>query len=176
MEDTNNYNIHIITKNNDKIQSADNKAEMYLVIQNEELLNQNKQVIIDMKELQREKDEVDEWIDKADKDKQYMKNFIKTLVQQNSLITSIKDNYESIFKIKEFTINCILLLIGLQFLIYFLELPFLVNVLYYISHIFVYVTSYENEEKYNKNTDKYYKELETIEKSNDYLNDYIDNM
>ena len=111
MEDTNNYNIHIITKNNDKIQSADNKAEMYLVIQNEELLNQNKQVIIDMKELQREKDEVDEWLDKADKDKQYMRNFIKTLVQQNSLITSIKDNYESIFKVKEFTINCILLLI-----------------------------------------------------------------
>ena len=96
MED-NNYNIHIITKNKEKIQGADNKSEMYLVLQNEEILNQNKQIIIDMKELQRGKDEVDEWLDKADKDKQHMRNFIKTLVQQNSLITSIINSiYESV--------------------------------------------------------------------------------
>ena len=176
MSESNNYKISIINKNKEKIERAENQSEMFLIIQNEELLNQNKQVIIDMKDLQSEKDEIDEWLDKSEKDKVHMKNFIKTILQTNSIITSIKDNYSSIMLCKAFLINTFMCLVGFNFLLMFLNIPRLAINLFQFSYIIVFVVCNKNEIKYYKNNEKYSKELSELEKNNDYLTDYVDNM
>ena len=107
--ENNTYNINIVTNDNNnkkrKIEESDKPAETYIFIQNEELSNQNKQLIIDMKELQKEKEEIDEWLDKADRDKNHLKNFMKTLKSIKEVYVSIYISSDNFFKIQTDVIN-----------------------------------------------------------------------
>ena len=178
-EDENNiYNIKIITNDNKKrkIETSEKQSETYILIQNEELLNQNKQLIIDIKNLNKEKDEIDEWLDKAEKDKHHMKNFIKTIIQLNNINNSIKYNSTMMLKYKNYYIN---LLIFFQLLLIFLlccSVSLSISLMIWFFIFFPIPMIYKNESKYIKNNNKYQEEYDLIEKSNNFLDDYIDNL
>ena len=172
------YNIKIVTNDTKKrkVETSDNPAETYVFLQNEELSNQNKELIIDMKNLEKEKDEIEEWLDKAEKDKNHMKNFIKTIIQLNSLNTSIRENLKIINKYKTHTIDIFIFFILFNFFLVFMEVPYFVINVCWFTYFFVAPIFYHYEEKYRKNIQKYQNEYDTIEKSNSFLDDYIDNM
>jgi len=176
--DNQTYNIKIVTNETKKrkVETSDNPAETYVYLQNEELSNQNKQLIIDMKNLEREKDEIDEWLDKAEKDKHHMKNFIKTIVSLNNLNTSIRHNFKIIVDYRNYYINFFIFCILFHFFLIILQIPYFVINVCWFSVLFVIPIIDNFEQKYKKNNKKYQDEYDTIEKSNSYLDDYVDNL
>jgi hypothetical protein len=177
-DETKTYNIHIVTNDakKRKIEESDKPTETYILIQNQELSNQNKQLIIDMKALETEKDEIDGWLDKSDKDKNHMKNFIKTILQLNNLNTSIKDNLIKILQYKTTTNYIFVFCILFNFFLIFIEVPYFVINICWFSYFFIGPIFNNYEEKFYKNNIKYQTEYNDIEKNNSFLNDYIDNM
>lgn len=172
------YNIKIVTNDdkNTKIEQSNNQSETYILLQNEQLCNQNKQLIIDMKQLETEKEEIDTWLDKAETDKNHMKNFIKTISQQNSLYRSMIDNYKNILTYKQTTVYIFVFFIIFNFFLICINVPYFVINTCWFTYLFTIPIMDKYQEKYLKNNKKYELELVTIEKNNDFLNDYIDNM
>ena len=176
--DNQTYNIKIVNNDTKKrqIETSNNPAETYVFLQNEELSNQNKQLIIDMKNLEREKDEKDEWLEKAEKDKHHMKNFIKTIISLNDLNTSIRQNFKVIVDFRNHYINFFIFCILFHFFLIILQIPYFVINICWFSVLFVIPIIDNFEHKYKKNNKKYQDEYDTIEKSNSYLDDYVDNL
>lgn len=179
-EENNNqvYNISISTDNKKKrkLEESEKPFETYILIQNEELSNQNKQLIIDMKELEREKDEIDNFLDKSDRDKLHLKNFTKTIKDLNELYMSLVDSKTIVMRIQNNVINIFISFYLFQFIFVFFNIHYLIYITMY-SGILMYIgTFYKKFEKNSSICKKYKNEITEIKKSNQYLDDYIDNM
>lgn len=177
-EDNSTYNIHITnnTEKEKKIKESSNKVETYIIIQNEELSNQNKQLIIDMKNLQVEKDEIDEMLDKADTDKLHMKNFMKTLKQINDIYISIYLGNQNIIRIQDGVIGVFTFFTVFQLFLMYLGLDYIILSICIFIYIGLISIIYKDIFKIKHRLNNYKEEIDDTEKSNDYLTDMIDNM
>jgi hypothetical protein len=172
------YNIKIVTGGDKKaeIAQSNDPSKTYILLQNEELSNQNKQLIIQLKELETEKNEIDDLADKIDRDKKHMKDFIKTSVHSNNIRKSIVQTYQSLEKHNVYIYYTFQILVIIHFLLIGLAVPsFFLNV-YLLSYVSVYPLSREGTKGFADKIDKLNKELSDLEKTNDFLNDYVDNM
>lgn len=178
MSEDNTYNINIVTNGNKKrkINESDNPSDTYILLLNEELNNQNKQLIIEMKELESEKNEIEEWLDKSDRDKKNMRDFIKTIIQTKHIQSSIINIFNDISNHYQINENINLILALFHFFLIYINVPHYICNIYIFSYIFVPQMKYKCKQKYFKNIDRYYKELSELEKSNNFLDEYIDNM
>lgn len=172
------YNIQIITNDSKKakIEESDKPVETYILIQNEELSNQNKQLIIDMKNLEQEKNEIDECLDKTERDKLHMRNFMKSLRHINSLYVSIYSTSYDTIKTQDNVMGVFSFCSIFQLFLMFLGLDYIIlsfSIIIFLGLISIlYKDIFKKKDKLNR----YISNVTETEKSNDYLNDYIDNM
>ena len=174
----NTYNIKIVTNNNKKrkIADSDNSHETYIFLQNEELSNQNKQLIQEKKDLETEKNENEEFLDKSDRDKVYMRNFIKTLVEANNIQKSIIDNYNTIYSETLISIYLFKLLLFFNWFLIYIEAPsYALNILLF-SYFFIFPILNKYTHIHIKNIERYKKEIIELRENNNFLDEYIDNM
>lgn len=172
------YNIKIVTSSDRKaeIAQSNDPSKTYILLQNEELSNQNKQLIVQYKELEAEKNEIDELLDKIDRDKKHMKDFIKTSVQSNNIRKSIVQNHQNLEKYNTYIYYSFQTLVIIHFLLIGLAAPSIFLNVYLLSYLSVYPLARESTRGIVESIDKYNKELGELEKNNDFLSDYVDNM
>jgi hypothetical protein len=168
--------------------------EKYIILMNETLQQENKVLKEQMNELETKINDYEEEIDKYDTSKRYTKGLLKNLVELEKLSSQLNENtiftysnYQKIYNQKLNTqksslrIYYILASITLAFLfqIDFLDL----NSLTIIVSSFLY-NIYANEFYFNRiivpdipeNNKALIEKIQKIKNSQDYLNDYIDNL
>lgn len=177
-EENNSFDIKIIqTPTKKRKIDESNSHDAYILSQNEELLNQNKKLIIELKSLQTEKANLEEEVDKMDRDKLHMRNFIKTALQSKHIQRSIIDNYQFVYKNREYVVNIFFILfVTYCFCLFYNVHQYWLNLCMFPCFI-IHPTLYDYERKrFLIKIEKYDRELSNLEKSNNFLDDYIDNM
>jgi len=189
-------NVHIYMKNDsvkDNILKDCSSYERYIINMNENLQLENKQLILVNKNLENQISECEEEIDKYDISKRYTKGLLKNLVEleklrnqialnNEKLYLNIKDTHNKIYKNNNFYLRgyeiISLVIFGILFEINMFELiQFCLFIFFIIINFFIFekmnkkiidIKCIENEELYLK--------IKKINDSQDFLNDYIDNI
>jgi hypothetical protein len=99
-----NISISVFENKKEQITSSSNESQTYIILQNEELNNQNKQFVLDLQVLENKNNELEEQNDKMENSTRYMRgilhNFNQKVSHQKNIIKYYKEYHSSL---KEFT-------------------------------------------------------------------------
>lgn len=166
------FNINIYDNNKNKIETANNKSESYLIISNEELNNKNRELIIEINNLNNNIVDLENDSDKMEKSLTYQRGLLhnfnsnkklqselikkyKKLVTKNiELSNYILEKYNILLKIINYSLLSSVTLVMMSLLIF----GDLISILVYIMIIglSIYVIS---DTIYNFNLDNFYSRI-----------------
>ncbi len=187
-------NIQQSKEQRNKILSESSTYEKYIILMNENFLVENNEYKKKIHELETKINDYEEEIDKYDTSKRYTKGLLKNLVELEKLSSQLNENtihsyhnYKNLYNQKLNTqksslrMYYILILITLAFLF---QIDFLnLNSITIIISSFLY-NIFTNEFYFDKiilpdipeNNKVIIQKIQKIKNSQDYLNDYIDNL
>ena len=189
-------NVNIYMKNDcakENILKDSSSYERYIILMNENLQNENKELNVTIKNLEKQISEYEEEVDKYDVSKRYTKGLLKNLVElerlrnrisenNEKMYSNIKDDFNKIYKNNKFYLRLYelitLVIFAVLFEINIIELfDFILFMNFIIINFYIFerinikmkdVKCIENDELYIK--------IKKINDSQDFLNDYIDNI
>jgi hypothetical protein len=184
--------ISIFFKNDDvKKDIIENASpyEKYIILMNETLQEENRNLMIQIKEQESKIDEFEEENENYDNSKRYTKGLLKNFVELDRLRIKIHDIYdtrntdykENLKKMYKYNTVFVYFIIALLAFIWKIEffknyqfyfLAFILSVNVYIIQIIFYKLKISDE--YNIKIDIIEKEIKKISDSQDFLNEYID--
>jgi hypothetical protein len=189
-------NVNIYMKNDstkENILKDSSSYERYIILMNESLQNENKELNATIKNLEKQIADYEEEVDKYDVSKRYTKGLLKNLVELERLRTKISENNEKMysdikddcnktFKNNKFYLRLYelitLVICAVLFEINFLDL---FQFILFMNFIIINFYAFEKINIKIKNVkclenDELYIKIKKINDSQDFLNDYIDNI
>jgi hypothetical protein len=189
-------NVNIYMKNDsikENILKDSSSYERYIILMNESLQNENKELNTTIKNLEKQIADYEEEVDKYDVSKRYTKGLLKNLVELERLRTKISENNEKMysdikddcnktFKNNKFYLRLYelitLVICSVLFEINFLDL---FQFILFMNFIIINFYAFEKINIKIKNVkclenDELYIKIKKINDSQDFLNDYIDNI
>ncbi|MDC0230375.1 hypothetical protein OAK19_00280 [Aureispira] len=151
----------------------------YIIEMNKHLIDKETKLCKKLQEVQNEKDQFEEEIDKYEKSTQYMRGLLKNFVEINKTNKKIDAEYQKLCKCQEqqfirlriFIIFVVLFSIFSHFFFYY-------GITLFIASLFVYMSIKDiiPHDYYKKNIKTLKKEIIKIDNACDFLTDYIDNL
>ena len=189
-------NVNIYMKNDltkENILKDSSSYERYIILMNETLQNENKELNITIKNLEKQISEYEEEIDQYDTSKRYTKGLLKNLVElekmrnrisenNDKLYSQIRDEHNKIYKNNKFYMRFYELITLIIFSVFY-EIKIIELIHFFIFMFFIIINFYMFE-KINKKiedikcveNDDLLIKIKKINDSQDFLNDYIDNI
>lgn len=175
------FNINIYDKNKKTIESANNKSESYLIISNEELNNKNRELLIEINELNNNIGDLENDSDKMEKSITYQRGLLhnfnsnkklqlelikkyKKLVTKNiELSNYILEKYNILLKIINYSLLSSFALMLMSLLIFGDLISFLVYIMIIISSFYIISdTLYDfNPYHFHSQVEKYRYDIKT---------------
>jgi hypothetical protein len=189
-------NVNIYMKNDsvkDNILKDCSSYEKYIILMNESLQNENKELNITIKNLEKQISEYEEEVDRYDISKRYTKGLLKNLVElekmrnrisenNDKLYSQIRDEHNKIYKNNKFYMRFYELITLIIFSVFY-EIK-IIELTHFIIFMFFIIINFYMFEKINKKiedikcveNDELFIKIKKINDSQDFLNDYIDNI
>ena len=189
-------NVNIYMKNDsikDNVLKDSSSYERYIILMNESLQAENKELFNTNKKLEKQISEYEEEVDKYDISKRYTKGLLKNLVELERLRNRIsennekmyfnmKDDFNKTYKNNKYYLRLYELVTLLIFAILY-EINIIELLQFILFMIFIVINFYMFEKinrKFNDikciENDELYIKIKKINDSQDFLNDYIDNI
>ena len=189
-------NVNIYMKNDsvkDNILKDSSSYEKYIILMNESLQYENKELNITIKKLENQISDYEEEVDMYDTSKRYTKGLLKNLVElekmrnrisenNDKLYSQIRDEHNKIYKNNKFYTRFYELITLIIFSVFY-EIKIIELIHFFIFMFFIIINFYMFE-KINKKiedikcveNDDLLIKIKKINDSQDFLNDYIDNI
>ena len=189
-------NVNIYMKNDltkENILKDSSSYERYIILMNETLQNENKELNITIKNLEKQISEYEEEIDQYDTSKRYTKGLLKNLVElekmrnrisenNDKLYSQIRDEHNKIYKNNKFYMRFYELITLIIFSVFY-EIK-IIELTHFVIFMFFVIINFYMFEKINKKiddtkcveNDELFIKIKKINDSQDFLNDYIDNI
>ena len=189
-------NVNIYMKNDsvkDNILKDSSSYEKYIILMNESLQYENKELNITIKKLENQISDYEEEVDMYDTSKRYTKGLLKNLVElekmrnrisenNDKLYSQIRDEHNKIYKNNKFYMRFYELITLIIFSVFY-EIKIIELIHFFIFMFFIIINFYMFE-KINKKiedikcveNDDLLIKIKKINDSQDFLNDYIDNI
>ena len=188
--------VNIYLKNNtdkENIFRDSSTYEKYIILMNEDLQGENKNLTKQISDLNVKLNEKEEENDKYDTSKRYIKGLLHNLIEIEKMTTEINENINEFYK-KEKNIyennfistkfyfqlyeSFFIIFLGILFQLSFMNIFLIIIFIFYISGNFYFIEKFPdkinicNSQENNNLTEK----IQKIKKSQDFLSEYIDNI
>lgn len=189
-------NVNIYMKNDsvkDNILKDSSSYEKYIILMNESLHHENKELNIAIKKLENQISDYEEEVDMYDTSKRYTKGLLKNLVElekmrnkisenNDKLYLQIRDEHNKIYKNNKFYMRFYELITLIIFSVFY-EIKIIELNHFFIFMFFIIINFYMFEKNNKKiedikcvENDDLFIKIKKINDSQDFLSDYIDNI
>lgn len=189
-------NVNIYMKNDsvkDNILKDSSSYEKYIILMNESLHYENKELNIAIKKLENQISDYEEEVDMYDTSKRYTKGLLKNLVElekmrnkisenNDKLYLQIRNEHNKIYKNNKFYMRFYELITLIIFSVFY-EIKIIELNHFFIFMFFIIINFYMFEKNNKKiedikclENDDLFIKIKKINDSQDFLNDYIDNI
>lgn len=187
------FNINIFKDNKESIESSNNKSESYILLANEKLNNTNRDLIIELNELQNNMNDLENDNERMEKSITYqrgllhnfndiknnqenmIKQYKKRVESNNKLNIKIMQEFINIMKIIPYTFFTLCVIMGISNIFIPIDvITFLITIIIYISSLFLIKLIFDfNETRMINYIDNYKNNEKIYQKS---INDIYDNI